>query len=62
MTGLFCNEVFDKKEGKKEDDELCVFDVKQFQTLTILLQVLTILISVLLATLKNTWQVFILAK
>ena len=33
------NNLFDKKERKKEDDEFCVLDVEWFQTLAILMQV-----------------------
>ena len=33
------NKLFDKKEGKKEKDEIWVFEVEQFQTLAVLLQV-----------------------
>ena len=52
MMELLCNELLDKKLGKK-DDEYSVFDIKQFLILAILPQALTILI--LLVMLKNTW-------
>ena len=46
-----------KKQGRKKDCEFFIFNVEWSQTLAILLQALTILL--LLATLKNTWQVVI---
>ena len=39
--------------AEKERDKFCVFEVKWFQTLVILLQVL--MFAILLAMLKNTW-------
>ena len=41
MTKLSRSKLPDKKEGKKEDDEFCVLEVKWFSTLVMLLQVLT---------------------
>ena len=41
------------KERKKGNDKFYVFEVKQFQTLVILLQVVTF--PILLFMLKNTW-------
>ena len=57
MTELSSNKLFyekeRKKEGRKKDDEFRVFCAEQFQTPEILLQVLVI--SIVLAMLKNTW-------